>query len=124
MAEYLLSIGSNCPSAPAMMQRAEEWMRTEFTVIASSGIYTSKALNPALPDYLNMVAKIESALDASELTALGKDFERTCGRTPQSKQHGCIEMDIDVIQADNVILRPTEFTRPYFLHGLTLLHPL
>lgn len=118
---YLLSIGSNCPSARAMMARAEEWLHTHFANVESSGIYSSKALNVSAPDYLNLVARGDSDLTPDQTIALGKAFEAECGRTPQSKLQGCIELDIDVIAAGAQILRPAELSRPYFAHGLSLL---
>lgn len=121
---YLLSIGSNCPSAAAMMARAEEWLRANFTEVRSSGIYSSKALNAASPDYLNLVARAESPLPADRVIALGKAFEAECGRTPQSKLRGSIEMDVDVIAAGSELLRPTELSRPYFIAGLNKIAPL
>ncbi len=121
MSRYLLSLGSNCPGAPSMMERAERWLRLTFGAVESSGIYSSKACNGVSPDYLNMVVAVSSSLPPASVVALGKEFERQCGRTPQSKSSGCVEMDVDVIQVDNVILRPDEFTRAYFLRGLSLI---
>lgn len=119
---YLVSIGSNCRDAAAMMERANQWISERFSVVDSSGIYSSKAMNGVSADYLNEVVILESPLSITEITAAAKDFERLCGRSAQSKACGMIEMDIDVIQADNTILRPAEFTRAYFLAGLSLLH--
>lgn len=118
---HLLSIGSNTPDAPALMARANDWLTASFRVTQSSGIYSSKATNGHSPDYLNMLAEIDSDLTVTELTAKAKDFERLCGRTPQSKARGEIEMDIDLIKSGNVILRPVEYTRQYFLTGLQLM---
>lgn len=117
MARYLLSIGSNCPDGAALMARAERWLAANFTAIASSGIYRSRALNGASADYYNLVARGDSPLSVTEVTALGKEFERECGRGSESKLRGCVEMDIDVIAADRTILRPEEFTRGYFRRG-------
>lgn len=118
---YLLSIGSNCPSARAMMARAEEWLRASFSNVRSSGIYSSKALNASAPDYLNLVARGDSPLTPDRVIALGKAFEAECGRSEQSKLRGSIEMDVDIIAADDNILRPAELSRPYFIAGLKLL---
>lgn len=118
MTRYLLSIGSNAPSALQLMERANAWLLSRFVIVRSSGVYSSKAINRHSPDYLNMVVKVDSDLSTAEMAALGKQFERECGRTPLSKSRGCVEMDVDIIQADNVILRPVEFTRQYFLTGL------
>lgn len=121
MSAYLLSIGSNAPGAQALMKRASEWLASNFAVVETSGIYASAAINGRSPDYLNMVVRVESPLTAERVIALGKDFEAECGRTSGSKARGCVEMDVDLIQADNVIIRPVEFTRHYFLRGLELI---
>ncbi|MBE6304976.1 MAG: hypothetical protein E7082_03520 [Bacteroidales bacterium] len=119
---YIVSIGSNCPEAQAMMRKADGWLSENFLIIDSSGVYSSKALNGTSPDYLNEVVILESQMSVTEITAAAKTFECLCGRSAQSKSFGSIEMDIDIIQAGNTILRPTEFTRAYFLTGLSLLH--
>lgn len=121
MTEYLLGIGSNAPGAPQLMERAEEWLHAHFTAVRTSGTYTSAALNGHSPDYLNMVARVSTELSPAEVASLGKKFETECGRTPESKIRGSVEMDIDLVQAGNVIIRPVEFTRGYFLRGLDLL---
>lgn len=118
---YVVSIGSNCPDAELMMQRADRWLNEHFSIIDSSGVYSSKALNETSSDYLNEVVILESAMSITEITAAAKNFECVCGRSKQSKSNGSVEMDIDIIQADNTILRPAEFTRAYFLTGLSLL---
>lgn len=121
---YLLSLGSNCPDGELRLQRAEEWLRTGFTDVVTSGIYTSKALNAASPDYFNMVALISSTLSVTDMTSAAKVYETSCGRTPASKFRGLVEMDVDIIAAGSTILRPDEYTRPYFLRGLSLLQAL
>ncbi len=118
---YLVSIGSNCKKAAEMMARADRWISERFSVVESSGVYSSKALNGISSDYLNEVIVLESGLSVTEITAAAKDFERQCGRSELSKSAGAIEMDIDIIQVDNTILRPSEFTRAYFLTGLSKL---
>lgn len=118
---YLISIGSNCANAETMMTRANRWLSTQFSIVDSSGVYSTKALNGTSGDYLNEVILLDSSMSVTEITAAAKEFERLCGRTAESKTNGAIEMDIDIVQADNTILRPVEFTRAYFLTGLSLL---
>lgn len=118
---YLLTLGSNAPDAASQMGRAQRWLDSHFTVAASTGVYRSKALNGTSADYLNMIVEVDSELLAREITEMGKQFERECGRTPQSKTLGCVEMDVDLVRAGSVILRPVEYTRAYFLQGLPLL---
>ena len=121
MTRYLISLGYNCPEASTMMTKANAWLKEQFSIIETSGIYSSKALNGTSADYLNEVVILESALSITEITDAAKNFEKQCGRSPQSKERGAIEIDIDIIQANNTILRPEEFTRTYFLTGLSLL---
>lgn len=118
---YLLSIGSNAPGCRQFMERAMQWLAENFTDIESSGIYSSPALNGTAADYLNLVARGNSELSPTDLTAAAKAFERQMGRTPDSKLRGTVEIDIDIIAAGQTILRPTEYTRSYFLRGLSLL---
>lgn len=73
------------------------------------------------PDYLNMVACVQSSLSAEEMNLKAKEFERSLGRTPQSKNNGSVPMDVDVVISDGTILRPEEYSRPYFTHGLSLI---
>lgn len=121
MARYLLSLGSNCHDGEERLQRAEAWLRSNFDGVETSGIYTSKAVNGRSPDYFNMVARINSDLSVTALTAAAKSYEAACGRTAASKLSGVIEMDVDIVAADRTILRPDEYTRTYFTRGLSLL---
>lgn len=100
-----------------MMERACQWLDATFGPYESSGVYSTRALNGKSPDYLNMVVRVETGLTAERLVAIGKDFERECGRSSQSKMSGIVEMDVDLVQFGCVILRPEEFTRSYFLTG-------
>ncbi len=119
---YLLSFGSNAPGRETFMKRAGEWLAGNFTNIETSGIYSSPALNGKSADYLNMVARGDSELGITALTDAAKAFERSQGRTAESKLRGAIELDIDIIAAGATILRPVEFTRPYFIRGIELLN--
>lgn len=118
---YLLSLGSNCPDGMQRLRQAEAWLIENFSDVETSGIYTSKAFNGVSADYCNMVARMSSGLTVTQLTEMAKDYETACGRTPASKIRGLVEMDIDIVAADRTILRPDEYTRPYFTRGLSLL---
>lgn len=119
---YLLSFGSNAPGREIFMARAGEWLARNFTNVETSGIYSTPALNGKSADYLNMVARGDSTLGVTALTEAAKAFERSQGRTPDSKLKGAVELDIDIISAGHTILRPTEFTRSYFIRGLEMLN--
>lgn len=122
MSRYLLSIGSNCPDADAKMEAVREWLVRTFDGVMLSGVYSTKALNPSKPDYLNLVARADSNLSPTEMVAAAKEFEIRQGRSPESKNRGIVEMDIDVVQVDNTVLRPDEFSRNYFMEGFKRLN--
>lgn len=86
-----------------------------------SDIYSTPALNGKSPDYLNMVVRGYTDLEASTLCAMCKEQEAKCGRSPLSKQRGVVELDIDLVQYGNVILRPADLMRPYVQRGLQTL---
>lgn len=100
-----------------MMAAASEWIAANFNAAISSGVYSTKALNGRSPDYLNMVVRVQTSLDAEQVITLGKAFEEKCGRSAESKKKGIVEMDVDLVQYGKIILRPEEFTRTYFLTG-------
>lgn len=117
MTECILTFGSNCPERERMMELAGRWIDSTFGPAVSSGVYSTRALNGKSPDYLNMVVCVATKLTAEQLIALGKEFERRCGRSPESKLSGIVEMDVDLVKFGSVILRPEEFTRAYFMTG-------
>ena len=121
MSHYILSIGSNTPDKAGKMAEALQWLDREFGQITVSGIYATKAWSGNAPDYLNMVACVQSSLSAEEMNLKAKEFERSLGRTPQSKNNGSVPMDVDVVISDGTILRPEEYSRPYITHGLSLI---
>lgn len=114
----LLSIGSNAPDAPEIMARTRQRICTLLNEAECSDIYSTKALNGHSPDYLNMVAAGTTELSASALTSLCKEIENENGRSPQSKQRGVVELDIDLVQYGSVVLRPTDLMRQYVRKGL------
>lgn len=103
------------------MTRARLWLKSAFTGVQLSEIYSTHALNGQSADYLNMVARVRTSATLPELTALCKAFEEECGRTPESKQRGSIEMDVDIMKFGGDVLRPAEWSRPYFTLGLSQL---
>lgn len=113
----VLSIGSNSADREAQMTNCIAWLRGIATPTKLSSVYNSPASNGKDPDYLNAVAEIATALTHPELTKLLKDYERQCGRTPQSKAFGSIPIDIDIVMWNGEVLRPKDFAQYYFAKG-------
>lgn len=113
----VLSIGSNSADRDAQMTNCIAWLRDNATLTKLSSVYNSPASNGKDPDYLNAVAEIATALTHPELTKMLKDYERQCGRTPQSKALGSIPVDIDIVMWNGNVLRPKDFAQHYFAKG-------
>ena len=113
----VLSIGSNSADREAQMTNCIAWLRGIATLTKLSSVYNSPASNGKDPDYLNAVAEITSTLTHPELNKLLKNYERQCGRTPQSKALGSIPIDIDIVMWNGEVLRPKDFAQYYFAKG-------
>ena len=113
----VLSIGSNSADREAQMTNCIAWLRGIATLTKLSSVYNSPASNGKDPDYLNAVAEIATALTHPELTKMLKDYERQCGRTPQSKALGSIPVDIDIVMWNGNVLRQKDFAQYYFAKG-------
>ena len=56
--------------------------------------------------YWNVVVKFKSRLPIKEIKTLMKGIESSCGRRKQSKELGCVSMDLDLLlREDAWILR-------------------
>jgi 2-amino-4-hydroxy-6-hydroxymethyldihydropteridine diphosphokinase len=119
---YILSLGSNTQNREILMQTATNWLHQNFSDVRTSDVYNTEAYFGNAPDYLNMVAQIETTLTSEELTVAAKEFEQKCGRCKSTPAHAQnVAMDVDVMACDGVILRPEEYSRNYFVKGLSQL---
>ncbi|MGM9802807.1 MAG: 2-amino-4-hydroxy-6-hydroxymethyldihydropteridine diphosphokinase [Muribaculaceae bacterium] len=113
----ILSIGSNTADSSTQMHLCVEWIKEHFNLTLLSGIYSSPAINGKDNDYLNAVAAISTAHTHEQLVAIMKQYEQSCGRTPQSKALGNIPIDIDVVLWNGEVIRPKDFAQNYFKIG-------
>jgi 2-amino-4-hydroxy-6-hydroxymethyldihydropteridine diphosphokinase len=113
----VLSIGSNSPDCQTQMNKCFEWIDHKFGPSKKSHAYSTPATNGKDPDYMNAVAIISSDLDFDSLKCIFKDYERSCGRTPESKLKGEIPIDIDIVMWNDSIIREKDFNQSYFTIG-------
>ncbi len=95
-----------------------DWIASHFTALAMSDIYSTPAINGKGNDYTNSVMKIECELEHDDLKAQFKQYEKDCGRTPESKILGIVPIDIDIVTWNEEILKPSDYSREYFQKGL------
>ncbi|MCM1450223.1 MAG: 2-amino-4-hydroxy-6-hydroxymethyldihydropteridine diphosphokinase [Clostridiales bacterium] len=111
----IISLGSNVPDKERIVSRALRQLGD--TIVAASQPYIDPVDNDATAPYVNIVAIIDTHCDHLTLAQKYKTLEVQAGRTPQSKQLGLIELDIDIVIYDNEIKRPADYTSPHFQKG-------
>jgi hypothetical protein len=142
MPRYTISLGSNLPDGNKQVSKAMQWLATEFQLLEATPTYQSDDIKDAsAPRYTNAIAVIASPLQPAPLTALLKSYETANGRlrpasptpppasaaassTSKEKSFHPVAIDLDLVTCDAAILRPRDYTAPYFRQGLPLLRPL
>ncbi|MCI6894520.1 MAG: 2-amino-4-hydroxy-6-hydroxymethyldihydropteridine diphosphokinase [Bacteroidales bacterium] len=117
MNNVILSLGSNSHDSNEQMRRCIHWLQNTLQVTAKSTVYRTAATNGKDTDYTNAVVAVCTPMPIDQLNGLMKQYERECGRTPQSKSLGSIPIDIDVVIFNNQVIRPKDFAQPYFTIG-------
>ena len=117
MNNVILSLGSNSHDSNEQMRRCIHWLQNTLQVTAKSTVYRTAATNGKDADYTNAVVAVGTSMPIDQLNGLMKQYERECGRTPQSKSLGSIPIDIDVVIFNNQVIRPKDFAQPYFTIG-------
>lgn len=117
---YIVGLGSNVVDRVQAIGRSIEWLRSlvEITINDISDIYTTQAVDGAVGTYSNAVVSIGSDLDLDALSRVFKDYETANGRVAgESSPRKVVSIDLDIVIADNAILRPHELDRDYFTIG-------
>lgn len=115
MKRYVVSLGSNIASAKEEIDCAIEYLKWIFTSAQASSVYTSPSIKGDGVIYHNAVLSGYFSADAVELNRLCKDYEARRGRL--HTKGAPVVIDIDVIIADDTILRPVDYAQDYFARG-------
>jgi GTP cyclohydrolase-4 len=109
-----VGIGSNLGDRQANVLSALQRLRTRCSIVAVSAFYESPAIGGARgPDYLNVAAAFDTAMNAEALERFLRDVERSVGRTAGAGKLAPRPIDIDVLAIDGAIVRPDLERRPY-----------
>ena len=117
MNTLVLSIGSNSRDREWQMRHCIEWLKHILSSVKVSSIYNSVAVNNHDTDYLNAVMIESTKKGLEDISALMKQYETVCGRTPASKLQGEIPIDIDIVLWNNDVIRQRDFAQQYFQRG-------
>lgn len=117
MNKVVFSLGSNCDDALVEMNKCIAWLTSLLTVINVSHIYETAALNGKDKNYLNAVFVGYTDMQYELVKTLMKEYEKSQGRTPESKALGVIPIDIDVVMWNEEVMRNGDFMQTYFQIG-------
>lgn len=113
MHAYLLSISSNF-QARSNLTGARRMLENLFPEIVFTEALTTKPYgNHYKRPFVNVLAVAYHSACADEINAQLKEIEKRLGRTPEDKAKGKVVIDLDLIAADDEILRPKDFERSY-----------
>lgn len=118
---YILGIGSNVPKRRDMVGQALEMLAGLDRHIRASEIYETMPLSGVGPQYANAVAIISIKDKPETLSHFLKEYEKQCGRDITARREGIVPIDIDIVYADGICVRPKEIERDYFMRGASQL---
>ena len=113
----VIGIGSNCGDRGKNIAEAVDWLNAHFSDVRVSDIYETPEWSGRFAPYLNGVVSAGTTLSLDAATGMLKGYERSAGRTPESKVTGEVPVDLDIVVFNGDILRPVDMTREYFLRG-------
>lgn len=118
--QVVLSLGSNVPARHEMLMAALVWLREHgLDGMRCSALYTTPALHPGKPDYMNAVVAGTTALQPDELRAALKRYEAACGRNDDTRRCGLVPIDVDIVMWNGAVLRNQDFQQQFFQIGWT-----
>lgn len=117
MDKVIISLGSNSYERHIQMENAILFLKSNFENVSVSKIYESEALNGKDASYLNAVAIFETNFTFEKTTKTLKEWEKQCGRTPESKLKGSIPIDLDIVVWNGNVVREADFSYPFFTQG-------
>lgn len=115
--EVVLSLGSNCGDRHRNVEQGLEWASGLLDHFRTSTLYESEALGGSGHLYVNAVAIGNTGLSVERLNGLAKAREIEAGRDAAARAEGKVPLDIDIVKADGVVLRPRDFACDFFRHG-------
>lgn len=111
--KYLIIIGSNTDREKNIDLATRSIENVSDNVFFGRTVETEPVNMPNSQTFLNKGIVMFSDIDVEELNSICKEIERKAGRTPEDKKHGIIKLDVDIVIANNEILKPGDLEREY-----------
>jgi len=112
-----IAIGSNQAKPVEQAKQAINALNNiqDTTVIICSSLYSSAPMGPQdQPDYVNAVAKVDTALSAIELLDALQEIEINQGRERKAERWGPRTLDLDIILYANDEINNERLTVPHY----------
>lgn len=113
-----VSIGSNCGDRHKAVEDAIHWLELQLQDCHASSVYETDPVGKSAGKYLNAVVTGSTALDAGHFDALCKAYEREAGRDEEARRNNLVPVDIDIVVADGIVLRPRDYGCWFFRKGM------
>lgn len=113
--DAFLGLGSNLGDRLATLQQAIDLLAAEPGIVVqrTSRVWETEPLGgPEQPDFLNVVAEIETVLEPSDLLAATNRVEAALGRT-RDIRWGPRTIDIDILLIDGLTIHDDRLTIPH-----------
>ena len=117
MVKVVLSIGANCGARKETVGRAISWLREILRDLKSSEIYETPCVGKDGAPYMNAVVSGVYTGGLKELESSLKHYELEKGRTSECRERGEVPLDIDIVMADEKVLKEWDFRQKFFNLG-------
>jgi len=115
-----LCLGANGPDADAQIARAASLLYAMLIAAASTMPYlTEPEFAGDVAPYLNMIIELDTELEYEELLLNTKHYQDETRRAAACAPF--VAIDIDLVEWNGTVMRPTDATSRYFRKGLELL---
>lgn len=117
MVTAYIAIGSNLSDPVTQALQAIDALKSipDTRLLSVSKLYSSTPMGPQdQPDYINAVAKIETALTPSELLDQTQRIELEHGRVRKEERWGPRTLDLDILTFGNETIETERLTIPHY----------
>ena len=114
MNKAVISLGSNVPDKIVILQRALGMI--DCKVLDATDVFLDEH------GYANIVAVVLTEFEHDILRHNFKKLGCLFGGLKGTESVDGVEVDIDLVVFNDEVRRPSDFSQPYFRHGLSMLH--
>ncbi len=120
-----LSLGSNI-DREHNIRAGIRALRKQFSKLELSPVYESEAVGFEGDSFFNLIARIETKLSLSDLSASLKNLENELGRDRTAQRFASRTMDIDIVLFDELVgcYAEIELPRPELFYNAFVLKPM